>query len=51
MLFTSTDAANAWLDENNNNGEYLSYIEEFDDNWNKIKSYVYTEGKENESRN
>ncbi len=44
MMFNSTAAAERWLDENNNNLEHLTYIEEFDDNWVKVGSYIYTEG-------
>ena len=46
MMFNTSSAAEQWLDENNNNLEHLTYIEEFDDNWEKVGSYIYTQGKE-----
>lgn len=45
MMFSSMSAAERWLDENNNNMEHLTFIEEYDDNWNKVSSFVYTESK------
>ena len=49
MLFQTEAAAKKWLDENNVDSKYLTYIEEFDEDWNKISGYIYTKGKENES--
>lgn len=43
MSFNSIFEAERWLDENNKNMEHLTYIEEYDDSWNKIGSFVYTE--------
>lgn len=45
MMFTSIAKAEQWLDENNNNLEYTAIIEEFDDNWQKVGGFVYTEAK------
>lgn len=46
MMFKSISKAEEWLDSNNNNLEHTTLIEEYDDNWNKIGGFVYTEGKE-----
>ena len=46
MMFKSISKAEEWLDQNNNNLEHTALIEEYDDNWNKIGGFVYTEGKE-----
>lgn len=45
-MFNSIPAAEQWLDENNNNLEHTTIIEEFDDNWRKVGSFIYTEGKQ-----
>jgi len=50
MMFPTVLKAEQWLDENNNNLENTTMIEEYDDNWNKIGGFVYTEAK-NENRN
>ena len=49
MLFPTVSAAQHWIDEHNPNMEFLSYIEEFDDNWYKTGGFIYTEGRNNES--
>ena len=46
MLFSDEMLARQWLDENNNNADYHTYIEKFDDDWNRIDEYTYTEGSE-----
>jgi len=45
MLFTSITKAEQWLDENNINFENTTMIEEYDDNWNKIGGFIYTEAR------
>ena len=47
MMFPSLAKAEQWLDENNNNLENTTIIEEYDDNWNKVGSFIYTDAKKN----
>ena len=45
-MFPTEKAAQQWLDENNNNLEKTTIIEMFNDSWEKIDRYIYTEGTE-----
>ena len=44
--FKTTSAAEQWLDSVNANLEHLTYIDEYNDKWEKVGSYIYTQGKE-----
>ncbi len=46
LMFNSQAAALRWLDEQNINMEYTTYVEEYDNNWNKVGSFIYTQRKE-----
>jgi len=44
--FNTVMEAERWLDEHNNNGEYTTIIDEYNDKWEKIDGFFYTEAKE-----
>lgn len=43
--FESIIDAEEWLDEQNRNKELTTIIDEYDDKWNKVGSFYYTEAK------
>lgn len=43
--FNTMAAAEQWLDEQNHNEENTTLIEVFDENWNKVDGFMYTEKK------
>lgn len=45
MFFQRITEAERWLDSNNNNLEYATYIEEFNDDWQKTDGFMYTQEK------
>ena len=46
MMFPTEKEAKEWLDSQNNNLEHTTIVTIYDDKWNEIGSYVYTEGEE-----
>lgn len=42
MFHTEKDAKD-WLDSINNNAEYRTVIDMYDDKWNLVDGYIYTE--------
>ena len=48
--FNTIVEAERWLDMNNNNGELTTIIDEYNDKWQKVDGFFYTEAK-NESFN
>lgn len=45
MTFDTVKDAMNWLDQNNNNGELTTTIEEYNDKWEKVDGFFYTEEK------
>ena len=45
MLFKSITEAEQWLDSKNNNMQYTTLIEEFNERWEKVSGFFYTEAK------
>lgn len=45
MMFQRMADAETWIDQNNNNLENTAYIDEYDDNWQKVGSFMYTEAR------
>jgi len=43
-MFDTEKKAEQWLDSNNNNAEYTTYIDIYNDKWEKVDSITYTEG-------
>lgn len=41
-FFDEETEAQKWLDSQNNNAEYKTTIDTYDDNWNYIDGYTYT---------
>ena len=45
MSFPTLKQAEQWLDENYKDPESTMYIEEFNDDWEKINGFAYTQNK------
>ena len=44
--FNTIAEAERWLDENNNNMEFTTIIDEYNDKWEKVDGFFYTRAKE-----
>ena len=44
--FDTQKDAESWLDSQNNNAEHTTVVTIYDDNWEIVRSYIYTKGEE-----